>query len=200
MSYMTGDKGFLSILLLTALPIARSPSAWSSWRKTLCSGNLHSSYWPLTTTDAHQQRSSMTFWWWSHQALNKISQLGVFQKHSFLTWIMASYCSLYFDIIWDSAFQNIRRNLKGNRRGRIGAERSQEFLWRLHYLKFSFIKDIPSWFDTKRFVVLVCFLTCKRAGPGNLPSSPPFGYSTTQIAALKPTNRIPAPSSTTSLS
>lgn len=101
----------------------------------------------------------------------KIGQTGVFQEHSFLTQVMMSHHWLYLDIIWDSSFWNVWRNiLRRNRKGLTGAWWSQGFLCKLQHLKFSFIKDIAHRSDTKNIVV-AGFSTCKQR---NLPL---FWYS-----------------------
>lgn len=118
----------------------------------------------------------------------KIGQTGVFQEHSFLTQVMMSHHWLYLDIIWDSSFWNVWRNiLRRNRKGLTGAWWSQGFLCKLQHLKFSFIKDIAHRSDTKKTLWLLFFpLASKGICPyfGTVPLQ--YGHSPVQIIALRP--------------
>lgn len=111
----------------------------------------------------------------------KICQPGVFQKHTFLTWITASIGLLYFEFLFSRALEEIfwkeakEVELEHSLKSFSGSCK-----------KFSLTKGIKSRCDTKSCVVLLCFLTCKYMGLRNLPLDLQYGYGAMQIVLLTP--------------
>lgn len=93
---MTGDAGFLSIFLLTAVAVASSlpPKELNEESEFLLLAPRFNNW----CTSVEKKHDSLALKCPGYEQI-QICPPGVFQKHSFLTRITVSHCSLYVDII-----------------------------------------------------------------------------------------------------
>lgn len=161
MPYTMGGECFLSSSSLTAVAMAGPPplSVVGSWVGTVCSGSLNSSSWPLAAAvDTQHWRQSTAGGEmprvWTNKDLSNWCLSGAQLSH---TGYDVTSLTLFGHNLRFFFLERVKKYSKKQKKSLIGAWWSQGFLYKLQYLKFSFIKDTTHRSDTKSIVVTVKF-------------------------------------------